>query len=194
MPAQSPARSHPLQPPVGGMRTAFGIGGLIAIVLGLAILVFPGQSGAATMKIVAAMMGAYVLVVGIVYLGSALFSTGVTGWSRTGHVLLGVLYIVGGGIVLLNIGATAAALTVFLSVTVGVLWLLEGIVAFTLLGRTQAKAWTAVYGVVSAVAGLVLILAPLLAAVTLWIMLGASMLVLGVVQVVRALRSTRAAA
>ena len=41
-------------------------------------------------------------------------------------------------------------------------------------------------GIVSIIAGIVLIVTPLVAAVTLWILVGASLAVMGVVQIVRA--------
>lgn len=171
-----------------GMRTAYGVGGLIAIVLGMLILVFPAVSGAATMTVIAAIVAAYVLVSGVTYIGSALFTRSMGGWERTGHVLLGVLFLLGGGAMILNLGLTAVTLAVFLSVTVGILWVLEGIMAFTVAARSTSKVWSVVYGVISLLAGLALIISPLLSAVTLWILLGASMLVIGVVQVVRAFK------
>ena len=169
-----------------GIRTALGIGGLIAVVLGLLIIFFPAKSGAVTMQIVAAVTAAYALVVGVVYLGSAVFSRVIGGWARTGRILLGLLYVIGGIVMLANLGATAALLTVFLSVTVGVLWLFEGVLAFTTLDRAASRVWGIIHGVVSVIAGLTLVLSPLLGAVTLWLLLGISMLVLGVVQSVRA--------
>ncbi|QIM19503.1 hypothetical protein G7066_14645 [Leucobacter coleopterorum] len=169
-----------------GMRIAFGVGGLIAVVLGLLVLFFPVKSGAVVLQIVAAIIAAYALVMGVVYIGSAIFSRTLGGWARTGHILLGLLYIVGGVIMMVNLGATAAVLTVFLTVIIGVLWLFEGIMAFTTVSQSNNKVWTVIYGIISVIAGLVLMLSPLMGAITLWILLGISMVVLGVVQVVRA--------
>lgn len=173
---------------VDGVRTAFGIGGLIAVVLGLLILFFPGKSAAVALTVVAAIMAAYALVVGVVYLGTSIFSRSLSGWARTGHILLGLLYIIGGVVMMANLGASAVVLAVFLSVTIGVLWLFEGIMAFTVVGQSQNKVWTVIYAIVSVIAGLVLVFTPLVSAVTLWLLLGISMVVLGIVQVVRALK------
>ncbi|WP_449278794.1 HdeD family acid-resistance protein [Leucobacter sp. GX24907] len=169
-----------------GIRTALGIGGLIALVLGLLIMFFPEKSGAVAMQFVAIAMAAYALVVGAVYLGSAVFGTSRQGWARTGHILLGLLYVVGGIVVFANLGAAAAVLAVFLSVTIGMLWLFEGVMSISLVKQTTRKGWTIFYGLVSLVAGIVLIASPILGAVTLWLLLGISMVVLGLVQVVRA--------
>ncbi|WP_427870243.1 HdeD family acid-resistance protein [Leucobacter luti] len=175
-----------------GFRVVLGVGGLIAVVLGLLILLFPEKSGAVTMQIVAAITAAYALVVGVVYLGSAIFSRVLGGWARVGHIVLGVLYVAGGAVMMANLGATAVVLTVFLSVTIGVLWLIEAVVSFTVAGQSANKVWSIVYGIVSVLAGLTLIFSPILGAVTLWILLGASMLVMGIVQAIRAIRFTPA--
>jgi uncharacterized membrane protein HdeD (DUF308 family) len=169
-----------------GIRTALGVGGLIAIVLGLLILFFPAKSGAVAMQIVAAVMAAYALVVGVVYVGSAIFGRTLGGWARTGHIVLGLLYVIGGVVMMANLGAAAAVIAVFLTVTVGVLWLFDGIMALTIAGKSENKTWTVIYGVLSLIAGFTLMFSPLLSAVTLWLLLGVSMVVMGIVQVIRA--------
>lgn len=169
-----------------GLRTALGVGGLVAIVLGALILFFPVKSGAVAMQIVAAVMAAYALVAGVVYIGSAIFGRSIGGWARVGHVVLGLLYIAGGVIMMVNLGATAAVLSLFLSFTIGFLWLLEGVTAFTTLGQSQNKTWTVIFAIVSILAGLALVLSPLMGVVTLWLLLGISMVAMGIVQVVRA--------
>ena len=175
-----------LQRASDGVRTAIGVGGLIAVVLGLLIIFFPLKSGEVALQIVAANIAAYALVVGVVYIGSSIFSRTLGGWARTGHILLGLLYIVGGIIMMVNLGATAVVLAIFLSVTVGILWLFEGVLALTMLKQSSNKVWTVIYAIVSIVAGVVLLFSPFMGAITLWLLLGISMVVLGVVQVVRA--------
>ncbi|WP_200330883.1 HdeD family acid-resistance protein [Leucobacter sp. L43] len=172
--------------PGDGIRTALGIGGLIAIVLGLLIIFFPAKSGAVTMQIVAALAAAYALVVGVVYIATAVFTRMIGGWARTGRIVLGLLYVIGGVVMLVNLGATAALLAIFLSVTIGALWLFEGVLAFSTVKQSPNRAWSIIHGVISVLAGATLIVTPLLAAVTLWLLLGISMLVLGIVQAVRA--------
>lgn len=169
-----------------GIRTALGIGGLVALVLGLLIMFFPEKSGAVAMQFVAIAMAAYSLVVGAVYLGSSIFGRSRKGWARTGHALLGLFYLIGGIVVFANLGAAAAVLAVFLSVTIGVLWIFEGVMALSLVKQTERKGWTIFYGVISLIAGLVLIVSPIMGAVTLWLLLGISMVALGLVQAVRA--------
>lgn len=188
----SPSRESVSQ---GGnrLRLAFGVGGLIAALLGLFIIFFPVESGAATMGIVAVVIGVYALIVGAVYIGTALFSKGVSGWARTGPILLGVLYLIGAIVVFVNVGIAAAVLAVFLSVTIGLLWLFEGIMAFVGMNHGGNKVWHIIYGIISIIAGLSLVISPLVGAVTLWWLVGISLVVLGVVQMVRAFQARTAA-
>ena len=168
-------------------RIMFGVGGLVAAVLGLLILIFPGKSASFTVSVVAAIVAAYAFVAGVVYLGGAIFSRTKGGWARTGHILLGLLYIIGGIVMAVNLNTTGAVLALFLSITIGVLWLMEGIIALTMLSKIEGKKiWTIIYAIISILAGLTLIMSPLLGAITLWWLIGISMLVLGVMQIIRA--------
>lgn len=176
-----------------GLRTALGVGGLVAVVLGALILFFPVKSGAVAMQIVAAVMAAYALISGLVYIGSAIFGRTLGGWARVGHIVLGLLYVAGGVIMFANLGSAAAVLALFLSFTVGFLWMLEGITAFTLMKQSANKAWTVIYGILSIIAGLTLLLSPLMGVVVLWLLLGISMVVMGLVQAIRAFKLKPAA-
>lgn len=171
---------------VDSVRTMLGLGGLIALVVGILILVNPVKSGAIMMQIVTVIIAVYAVGVGAVYLGSSIFSKSMKGWPRIGYGLLGVLYILGAIILFANLATTAAILAAFLSVFVGVLWIFEGVIAFTTLKESGHKALSVIYAIISILAGLVLIFAPILGAVTLWLLLGISMVVLGVIQVARA--------
>ena len=63
---------------------------------------------------------------------------------------------------------------------------IEAIVGFSTLKSSGHRALTAIYSIVGLIAGLVLIFSPLLGAVTLWLLIGVSMVVMGAIQVVRA--------
>lgn len=171
---------------VDAVRIMLGLGGLIALILGILIMVNPLKSGAVMMQIVAVVVALYMVGVGAVYLGSAIFSKTMKGWPRTGNALLGLLYIVAGIILFSNLAAAAAVIAVLLSILIGVLWIVEGVLAFTTLKSTGHRVLTVIYGIVSLIAGLVLIFSPLLGAVTLWLLIGISMVVMGAIQIVRA--------
>src|SRR5690606_16067978 len=138
------------------------------------------------MEILAIALGCYLVIAGLVFLGSMVFSKTMGGWRRVGNALLGLLYLVAGILVFGNLGGMAAALALFLSIFIGITWIVEGVLAFAAARSSQNKVWTIIYGVVSVLAGIVLVVAPLLAVVTLWLLLGISMAAMGVVQMVRA--------
>lgn len=171
---------------VDAVRIMLGLGGLISLILGILIMVNPVKSGAIMMQIVAVVVALYMVGVGVVYLGAAVFSKSMKGWPRTGNVVLGILYVIAGIILFSNLAATAAVLTMFISIMIGVMWILEGFLVFSTVKSSGHRALAVVYGIISVIAGLVLILSPLLAAVTLWLLIGISMVVLGAIQVARA--------
>ncbi|MCA0379409.1 MAG: DUF308 domain-containing protein [Actinobacteria bacterium] len=168
------------------IRTIMGVGGLVSLVIGVLILINPVQSGAVMMKFVAIIFAIYMTVTGLVFLGSMIFSKTMSGWRRVGNAVLGLLYLIAGIIVFGNLGATAAVLTAVLSIFIGVLWIFEGIMSFAAARESKSKTWSIIYGSVSIIAGIVLIVTPLAAAVTLWLLVGISMAIMGVVQIVRA--------
>lgn len=174
---ESPRRSF-----ADALRVAIGAGGIVAVVVGVLILVWPGK----TALVVTAIVGVYLIVVGLGYVGSAAFGRTRSGWGRVGHLLLGVLYVVAGVLALANLAATTVSLAVFLAILVGVAWVVEGVVALTTLGVTPSKGWAVVSAVISIAAGVLLFLSPLWGAVVLWWLLGVSLVVLGLVQVIRA--------
>lgn len=171
---------------VDTVRTMLGLGGLLALVVGILILANPVKSGAAMMQIVAVIVSIYMIGSGAVYLGTSIFSKSLGGWARTGHILLGLLYLIAGVILMANLTATAVMLGLFLSIFIGVMWIFEGIMAFTTPTPGRSRVWSVIYGIISLIAGLVLIFVPLAGVVTLWLMIGISLIVLGALQIVRA--------
>ena len=55
---------------MNGIRTAFGLGGILLIVLGVLILVWPGKTAA----VVTAIFAIYAIAAGLVYIGLGIFS------------------------------------------------------------------------------------------------------------------------
>lgn len=171
-----------------GARVVFGVGGLIAIALGAFVLFAPKTTSGVALTVLAALIGTYAVVSGLVYLGSAIFSRSIGGWARVGNILLGLLYLVGGIVILSNLLQAGVITAIIISIMIGIIWIFEGVVAFMHLKESPSKAWTVIYGILSIIAGGVLCFSPLMGAVTLWWLLGISMVVLGLVQVVRAFK------
>ncbi len=58
--------------------------------------------------------------------------------------------------------------------------------------RLEARAWTIFFAIVSILAGIVLLFSPLLGAVTLFLLIGISLVILGIFQIVRAIQFGKA--
>ncbi|MGO1544031.1 MAG: HdeD family acid-resistance protein [Gulosibacter sp.] len=169
-----------------GARAALGLGGLLAAIVGVLILVWPGK----TAMVVAIIFGIYAVIMGLVYIGLGV-RAGDRGWlSRIGHLLLGVLFLVAGAVALLNLGATTVWLALMLGIVIGTMWIFEGIVAFLTLKGAESKLWTGIFAALSIIAGVMLVLSPFYI-VALWWMLGISFVVLGIAQIVRAIQLGR---
>ena len=180
--------SSPTNPAVGAVRTALGISGALSLVIGLLILLWPGRTAQVAVGIIAV----YVIIAGLVNIGIGLFWR--SGWARIGYIVLGVLFIVAGIFSFTNLPATAAWFGVFIGTLVGILWIVEGVVSLTTVGHSsKARAWTIFFAIVSIIAGVVLLFSPLLGAVTLFLLIGISLVILGVFQIVRAIQFGKAA-
>lgn len=167
---------------VTAIRTALGISGALSLIIGILILVWPGRAA----MVVTAIIAVYAIVAGLIYAALGVFSKSLGGWSRVGHIVLGVLFVIAGIVAFFNLGATTAYLAVFIGILVGILWIIEGVVSLTTLGTAGSRGWTIFFAIVSIVAGVFLLFAPGLGAATLWLLIGIALLVLGVFQIVRA--------
>ena len=105
------------------IRGAYGIIGVIAIVLGLALFIWPG----ATLKIAAIALGAYFVVSGVVRIVTAIVELGLPGGWRVLDILVGLLLSVGGVVMLKNSALSGATLAVVVTMVVGVGWMMEGV-------------------------------------------------------------------
>lgn len=170
----------------------FGTAGIIALAVGLLILIWPGKSAVAVLATIAAMVGIWSIINGVIYIGLAIFNRDHGGWGRIGYGALGLLFIVGGIIMLGNLFLSALTVTVLITVTVGVLWIIEGVVAFVMLAESPHKFLTAVHGILAVLAGVALLISPVFGAFVLWWFIGVSLVALGVVQLIRAITYPKA--
>lgn len=167
------------------MRLALGIFGLVSIAAGIAIMMQP----TATARIVTGIFAIYVIVAGLAYVGAGFFTAGLRFWARIWRLAVGALFVIAGIVALGSLTATAAFFFVFMSIMIGVTWIFEGFMAFANMSQSTSKGWTVFYGIVSIVAGLAIVFSPLYATVALWWVIGLSLVIYGVVQVVHAFRA-----
>ena len=163
---------------VNTVRTTLGISGAVALIVGLFITFAPVKSAVA----LAWILGLYFIIAGIAYLGLGIFSKGISGGARTLDIILGLLFIVGGVVVLANPNEAAVFLGLFLGILIGILWIIDALVQS---GDASSKGWAIFFGILSLVAGVVLLFSPMFV-VAFWWILGIALVVLGIVQIVRA--------
>lgn len=175
---------------VNTIRATLGIAGVVALIFGILITFWPDKTAVA----LAWLLGLYFLIAGVVYLGLGIFSRGISGGSRALDIILGLLFVVGGLIVVLNPSQSAVVIGIFLGVFIGILWIVEGVVALV---QSGGRGWTVFFGILSLIAGIILLFSPLWGAVFLFWFGGIALIVLGIVQIVRAFtfgKGARAAA
>jgi len=164
-----------------GIRTALGVAGVLTLIAGILILVWPGQTAA----VVTGILAIYTIAAGLVYAGLGIFSTGRGGWARIGYIVLGVVFIAAGIVAFGNLTTTKLLLGVFVAAMVGIAWIIEGIVSLSTLGDASSKVWTVIFAIISIIAGVYLLFSPLWGAVVLWWLLGIMLIVMGIVNIVR---------
>ena len=157
---------------------------LVAVVtfaVGLILLVWPK----ATVIVVAALLGAALLVSGVYRLVHGLAAHGLSGGTRAAYVLIGLLATLAGFYCLRHIDVTV----VLLAFIVGVFWTLHGIVDLSVAatsGPGTGRGLRAFTGVLSLAAGLIVMFWPTISlTILLWVM-GIWLLAYGVMLAVMA--------
>jgi uncharacterized membrane protein HdeD (DUF308 family) len=174
---------------INTVRTALGVSGAVALIVGILITFWPKNS----LLVITVILGIYFIIAGLAYAGLGIFSKGISGGARALDIILGVLFVIGGVIALANVQATAEVLAVFFGILIGILWIVEGIVTLVQSGDAPSRGWAIFFGILSVVAGIVLLFSPLWGAIVLFIIAGISLIVLGIVQIVRAFTFGRGA-
>ena len=157
------------------IRGMYGVIGIASILLGVALLFWPGH----TLAVAAIMLGIYLLISGMVRIVTAIVELG---------VLFGALMLVGGIVVLKNSSMSAAMLTVLCTMAIGVSWLLEGIMTLFECWNVPSSAWAVIYSLLSIVAGFIALFNPFGSTVWLVMFVAIALVVIGIMAVVRAIR------
>lgn len=165
------------------LRIALAVSGAVALIAGIVLLVWPVKSAV----IVTGIFASYLVIAGLVYIGLGIFSSKKGGWARVGHIALGLLYIVAGVIAFANLGAAAATLALVVVIFIGISWIVDGVVSLSLLGQDGSRVWTLLYALLGIIAGIIVLFSPVVAGIALWLVFGISLVVLGIVQIVRAI-------
>lgn len=174
---------------INTVRTTLGVSGAVALIVGILITFWPKDAAV----VITVILAIYFIIAGLAYLGLGIFSKGISGGARTLDIILGLLFLIGGVIALFNLQATVAVLAVFLGVLIGILWIVEGVVALVQSSDAPSRVWAIVFGIISIIAGIVLLFSPIWGAAVLFILAGIGLIILGIIQIVRAFTFGRGA-
>jgi uncharacterized membrane protein HdeD (DUF308 family) len=157
--------------------------GLATIALGVVALVWPG----ATLRVVGILFGVYLLVTGVFQLAAA-FGAHVPGHLRVLHFITGAASILLG---LICFRGTLQSI-LLLALWIGFSWLLRGTLetaAAASAPAMPARGWHVAFGIIGAMAGIVMIIMPFASIAALTLVVGVMAIVLGLTEVVRAIRT-----
>ncbi len=163
-----------------GWLLAFGI---ITVGIGVAALVWPGR----TLVVVAVLFGIQLIVLGIFRFAAAFATDDLTGGTRVLYALLGVLSLIIGLYAVRHILITLLALALLL----GIFWIVSGAVElFTAVSHREMRnrAWNAVMGIISVLAGIVLLVYPGISLLVLAVVVSVWLLIFGIMQITLAFR------
>ncbi|MGO2150936.1 MAG: HdeD family acid-resistance protein [Microbacterium gubbeenense] len=172
------------------LRTVILASGIMSLIFGIVVLVWPVKSAMAVTIVIAV----YAILAGLMSLVNGIRSKGVGGWTRAGLVVLGLVFLAAGVVAFGNLGESTLLLAVFVTTFIGAAWIIDGVVSLfslgvkdrALPGATKAhKGWSIFYGIISVLAGVFVVISPLMSALWLWIFLGASLVVMGIIGIVR---------
>ena len=163
-------------------------GATVTFVLGLVVLAWPK----ATLNVVAVLLGVQLVVFGLVRLLAGLTAGSESGGMRVAYVILGVLGFAAGLYCIRHLSVTVA----LLAFIVGLFWAMHGavdlIVAAT--GPAPGRWITAAAGLISLTAGLFVMFKPTISLTVLLAVLGAWLVLYGIMLAVTAVRVRNAVA
>lgn len=157
--------------------------GIITVLAGIAVLVWPGR----TLVVIAVLFGIQLIVTGIFRFVAAFAIDDLSGGSRVLMALLGVLSLIIGLYALRHVLITVLALGLLL----GIYWVVSGAVElFTALSHRDmpSRGWAVFVGVLSILAGIVLLAYPGLSLLTLAVLVSVWLLIFGIMEISLAFR------
>lgn len=171
---------------ITALRIGFAAIGTLALVVGAFLAFWPSR----TIEVVAVIMGIYLLVSGVMKALSGMVTPQLEGSRRALLIVLGVLYAICGLIMVRQMFFAGTALAVFVGITVGLMWIIEGVTTLTQgdfrQSESKSKAWTIVYAVISIVAGAAICFSPAWGTMMLMVFAGAALIVMGGISIYRA--------
>ena len=157
--------------------------GIITLLAGIVVLAWPG----ATLLAIAVLFGIQLIVAGIFRFADSFATEEASGGTRFLMALLGVLSIIIGLWAVRHVLLTLLALVVLL----GIFWVVNGTIElFAAMSRREMpnRGWTAAMGVLSVLAGVIVLIYPGPSLLTLSVVLGIWLLVYGGMEIMAGFR------
>ena len=170
---------------INAIRVTLGVIGVVALVFGGLLLFWPEKSAI----VAAVIFGIYFLIVGIVRLGSGIFTSRVGGGYRVLNILLGLLVTVAAIFILREPSLGVAVL----GLLVGLAWIIDGVAALVTVSQDSSRWFGILFGLLSIVAGVVVLFIPEAAIAVLIAVGGIFLMIGGIVALVQAFSFGRAA-
>jgi uncharacterized membrane protein HdeD (DUF308 family) len=165
-------------------RTAFLLG-LITLALGVVLVFRPTQS----LVGIAVLLGIIMMVSGIYHIVRALSGRD---HERLWRAISGVLFILAGLVLLRHLHLSVALIGLFIGFT----WIIQGVAAlvegFSGGGVHGERGWSIFFGVISLIAGIVVVCAPIASVSALTIFMGIWFIIMGAIEMFGALAFRRA--
>ena len=155
--------------------------GIATVLLGIITLAWPGR----TLLVVAVLFGVQLIVMGVFRFVGAFAAEDVSGGSRVLLALLGVISLIIG----LYAVRHAALTLLVLAVLLGIFWIISGVIElFTALSHREmrGRGWTLLMGILSVLAGIVVLAYPGISLLVLAIFLSIWLLIFGAMEIVLA--------
>ena len=152
--------------------------GFVTLVLGIVVTLHPSTS----INVIAVLLGILLLLSGVFHLIRALDHAS---QSRAWSAIVGLAFVVLGVVLIRHLHVTRALIALF----IGVIWIVQGLAELLTAAdpARPARLWSAVFGVISLAAGIVVICVPTGSLNTLALLMGIWFIVLGALQMIGAL-------
>jgi uncharacterized membrane protein HdeD (DUF308 family) len=157
--------------------------GALAVILGVVILVWPGPS----IVVAAALFGVYLVMSGVAMVILAFVLPAASGPSRFLYFISGAVSVILGILAFRHFGEGYAILLLAIWIAVG--FIFRGVAAVALAisyPRFPGRGWSIFFGIISTIAGVVVLAYPFDSIVTLALVVGIWLIILGVMEMISA--------
>jgi uncharacterized membrane protein HdeD (DUF308 family) len=165
------------------LKTGLWVRAILSVVLGVVVLVLAFNNPDAIVYTIALLFAVYFWIVGLMRIVQGIVSRDTSGGLRALGIILGVLLIVAGVVAIRNPVVSLVAL----ALVIGFSWIMEGVLAVMETASDSSKWFGTILGVVSVVAGIIVIFLPLESVGILVLFAGISLIITGIFAAITAI-------